>query len=688
MTPQTRSAPCGSADRQRSEEALRQSEDRFRSAMQHSPIGMALVAPDGRWLEVNPSLCKIIGYRSSELLALDAQSVTHPEDLHLVMEAIHELLEGRADNFEKEMRYIHKDGREIWVQMNVSLITNPDGAPRHFVTQIQDVTGRRQAEFSLRNYQSKLGLAMDMAKLGHWEYDIGTSRFTFDQSFYKLIGTTIAREGGMWMSAEDYSRRFIPPDEISVVANETDKAVASNDPHFTRQLEHGFIRADGSTGVMSVRFAIVKDDAGRTVSTYGLNQDITEQRRAGQQRQNLEDQLRQSQKMEALGTLAGGIAHDFNNILTGIMGHLQLAELDLPEGHPALAMVRESSTASKRARDLVARILSFSRLERADRTESTLGPIVLEAVQLLRASLPSKIEIRCGIDSDCHSVRCDVAQIHQVIINLGTNAAHAMDNKSGVLTVDLRAVEPSPELQERYPQVKSNHTVCLTLRDTGCGMDRVLLKRIFEPFFTTKAFGQGTGLGLAIVHAIIQHHNGAITVESEPGIGTTFSLYFPGVGGRPTSPPSSPRSTTAADLIPFGRGRNILLVDDEAAVRSFGGDVLSRLGFNPTVLGHPAMALEAFRGAPASFCAVISDLTMPDMTGLELARHVLEIRPDIPFILASGYLNLEANEKARQSGVKCIIAKPFAMHELAARLRSVLNEPPAPVPAQATQAPF
>jgi signal transduction histidine kinase/ActR/RegA family two-component response regulator len=404
--------------------------------------------------------------------------------------------------------------------------------------------------------------------------------------------------------------------------------------------------------------------------------DITERLQNEQKQKNLEEQLRQMQKMEALGTLAGGIAHDFNNILTGILGYLQLAEMDLPRGHPAYVALESADKASRRARDLVSRILSFSRLEKDNRAPASLGPVVFEAVQLLRVGIPGGIEVRTVIDPACPPVVFDPGQIHQVIMNLGTNSVHAMGAGGGVLSVELRPVAPSSALRERHPQVSAVHAVCLTLRDNGCGMDDAVLKRIFEPFYTTKTFGEGTGLGLAMVHAIMNSHKGAIVVESAPGAGTTFDLYFPQAPVEAKAPSPDSRPPRKGRFVPFGNDRGIMLVDDEDAVRNIAESLLKRFGFAPSTFALPVEALEAFKADPARFAVVISDLTMPEMTGLELAGHMLAIRPDTPIILTSGYLHQDVQQKARESGVKCVIKKPFDVHELMAQVRALLGDPP------------
>jgi CheY-like chemotaxis protein len=374
--------------------------------------------------------------------------------------------------------------------------------------------------------------------------------------------------------------------------------------------------------------------------------------------------------MEALGTLAGGIAHDFNNILTGILGNLQIAQMDLSKGHPSYPALESADHAAHRARALVARILSFSRPRQDNHAPGPLGPTVLEAVELLRAGLPGGMEI----DPNCANVDFDSGQIHQAIMNLGTNSAHAISDSGGAISISLRPVKPSQSLMDLHPQVTAAHSVCLSVRDNGSGIRPEVLKRMFEPFFTTKSFGQGTGLGLAMVHTIMTGHKGAIIVESSPGYGTRFDLYFPAAVDPTASAVPAYQTPRPGRLAPFGRNRQIMLVDDEDSVRLVGANLLKRLGFLPSAFARATDALDAFKAKPEDFCIVISDLTMPGMTGVELARHVLAIRTSIPFILTSGHLQVDARQSALQTGIRSVIAKPFEVDDLVRQIQSALGD--------------
>jgi two-component system cell cycle sensor histidine kinase/response regulator CckA len=514
------------------EEALRLSQDKFRSAMHHSPIGMAVVGPDGRWLEVNPALCKIVGYTRGELLVTNFQSITHPDDQETGMNLLRRMLERQIENFQMEKRYLHKDGHVVWAQLNISLAWNPDGTPRHFVAQIQDITERKRAE---------------------------------------------------------------------------------------------------------------------------------------EQRKKLEEQLRQAQKMEALGTLAGGTAHEFNNILGIIMGYSDLARMELGEGHPVARHLEEVLKASQRAKEVVQQILTFTRQQKDQRELILLHPIVADAVKLIRTTLPETVEIETDIAPGASAILGNPTQIHQVIINLCTNAWHAMKEGAGLIRIIQRTVTLDKSAAASHAALHPGPYVRLSIEDNGTGMDAPTLARIFEPFFTTKGPGKGTGLGLAVVHGILQAHDGAVVVQSQPGQGTTFHLYFPAELAVPVKNlPELPVSMLA------GAGQHILLVDDEAALAQAAILSLIRLGYRATGVHSAAEALKAFQQQPGAFDLVITDLTMPGMNGMDLANALHEIRPELPIILASGFGGLRTAHFARGPGRRLVLKKPFTTEVLARSVYQML----------------
>ncbi len=413
----------------------------------------------------------------------------------------------------------------------------------------------------------------------------------------------------------------------------------------------------------------LSDRSGTIVGVNMVVVDITARRRAEQERLALEGQLRQSQKMEALGTLAGGIAHDFNNVLTAIGGNAQLGLEDLPPEHPATVALREIRRGVERARDLVRRILAFSRPEQNVQRIIDVRPIAEEAIRLLRATEPKTIDIRLDAAPDLPQVRADATQIHQVLVNLGTNACDAMQRSGGVLTIRLRGVRTDSRLQALYPDITPGHYLRISVEDTGTGIEPAVLDRIFEPFFTTKPPGEGTGLGLSVVHGIMRGHHGGILVHSKVGEGTSFDLYLP-AATEPSERPDEPERA----LVPHaGEGERILYVDDEEQLVFLVTRMMERMGYRVRGMTHPREAIEAVRENPGGFDLIISDLGMPEMSGLDLAAQLIAIRADLPIIITSGYVRPEDKIKADRLGVRDIVLKPNTVAEMSELIRERLS---------------
>ena len=422
--------------------------------------------------------------------------------------------------------------------------------------------------------------------------------------------------------------------------------------HFINKKKNGTLYEEEAT------ISPVKNTSGEIINFVAVKRDVTEEMK-------LEDKLRQAQKMEAIGTLAGGIAHDFNNILSAIIGYTELEEYELPEGSKTQEKLREVLKAGRRAKDLVKQILTFSRQGDQERRPLQISHIVKEALKLLRASLPTTIEIRRNIEPDTGIIEADPTQIHQVLMNLCTNAAHAMNKKGGVLEVGIRNVEVENEgIGLEYPHVPPDHYVMLTIRDTGHGMSAGIVERIFDPYFTTKEKGEGTGLGLAVVHGIVKSYGGAITVYSEIGKGSTFNIYLP------ANEKKVEEEKETGDTIPTGHQR-ILFVDDEPSLVDIGRKMLGHLGHEVTVRTSSMEALEAFRNNPEKFDLVISDKTMPQMTGFDLAREIKQIRPDIPIILCTGFSDTTDSDKVKAMGISGLVMKPIVMREMAKTIKRV-----------------
>ncbi len=411
-----------------------------------------------------------------------------------------------------------------------------------------------------------------------------------------------------------------------------------------------------------VSAAPILDKQGRCTAITHFAKDITEQKR-------MAAQLQQAQKMQAIGTLAGGIAHDFNNILGAVLGYTDLALLDIPEENRSLReRLQAVLQAGMRAKGLVSQILAFSRQSETHRDPLEIGPIVKEALKLLRASLPATIEIRQEISRTPLTIVADPVQIHQVLMNLCANAFHAMQEQGGVLTVRLEEVAVDAKLAEGHPDLVPGPYVRLTVRDTGHGIESGVMARIFEPFFTTKEVGSGTGMGLAVVHGIVKEHGGAIVATSEVGQGTALEIYFPRYEVVRTA-------AVAAEKKPLPHGsERILLVDDEPMLAQLGAEILEQLGYTVTAFTSSVEALAAVKERMAEIDLVITDLTMPRLTGLELAKRLRQLRPDLPVLLYTGYSEAAVEEAAREIGIGRCLRKPLELCELALAVRALLDQ--------------
>ncbi|RPI99008.1 MAG: PAS domain S-box protein, partial [Desulfobacteraceae bacterium] len=394
--------------------------------------------------------------------------------------------------------------------------------------------------------------------------------------------------------------------------------------------------------------------------------DITARKRAERERASLEEKLRISQKMEAIGTLAGGIAHDFNNILSAIIGYAELADIDTRRESPVASSLTQILKAAFRARDLVRQILMFSRQSEVQFGPLQVNLIIKETLKLLRASLPATIQVRQDL-GDCGKILGDPTQVHPVVMNLCTNAYQAMGAEGGLLDISLASVDIDAGHLVQGETLQPVQYLKLSVRDTGHGIDPEILHRIFEPYYTTREKGAGTGLGLAVVHGIVKNHRGAIQASSQVGVGSTFDVYFPKVEDYSVESEAEPEEPV--------RGGNecILFVDDEPALEELGGRLLSGLGYEVVTRSSAWEALQLFKAKTMAFDLVITDMTMPQLTGEKLALEILRIRPEMPIILCTGFSEQINNERARSLGIRALVMKPFLKNEMARTIRRVLD---------------
>lgn len=426
-----------------------------------------------------------------------------------------------------------------------------------------------------------------------------------------------------------------------------------------------FVRKDGRVFLGETLNSEIRDDQGGLLGTLELIRDVSERLKVIRQQRQLEEQLRQSQKMAAIGTLAGGIAHDFNNLLAAILGYAELALLKLPPGGALQREIRQILKAGGKASELVNQILAFSRKETTKRIPIQPGVLIKEVIKLLRGTIPSTITIRERIAATDRMILANPTQLHQVVMNLCTNAFHAMEEQGGEMTLSLESVrKPLREKEEEREWIR------ISVADNGCGIEPATLERIFEPYFTTKPSGKGTGMGLAVVHGIVESHGGRIEVKSTVGQGTTVQVYFPVVAGVEAQRPRKEEQSLV------GGDESILVVDDEQMVADYLKGFLEQLGYRITICNDGSSALALFEHNPQAFDLVITDQTMPGKTGFEMARNMLALRPDLPIILCSGYSSALSPERVAKAGIREFMMKPVSLHDLAPVIRAVLPNRP------------
>jgi len=485
------------------------------------------------------------------------------------------------------------------------------------------------------------------------------SLYELNPKFAEICGRTVNEMIQTdWMS-------FTHPDDVQEDLDNMALLNAGRIPGFN--MDKRYIRPDGSFVWANMTIAPVSVEDAAHPRHLCMIEDITEQKEAAEEKKQLQDKLQQSQKMEAVGTLAGGIAHDFNNILAVILGNAELAADDISPGNPAGKSLKAIHQASIRAKDMVRQLLAFSRKSDEETKLLNMTPIVKESMKMLRSAVPTSIEFKQHISGDACNILGDAAQINQIMMNLVTNASHAMSQEGGLLEVTLEKVV----LQEETPCfdfiLSPGPHIRLKMRDTGKGIEPKILARIFDPYYTTKEVGKGTGMGLSVVHGIVKRHDGGILVESTPGEGTVFEIYFPALE-KMVAEEEKPEGEIK------GGSESILFVDDEESMVDLNHQRLTRLGYQVKSTTKPLEALEWFKADPDQFDVIITDMTMPHMTGDRLIKEILAIRPHMPTIICTGYSERMSAKEAEALGARRYIEKPMGVRDLASALRDVLEE--------------
>jgi PAS domain S-box-containing protein len=608
----------------------------------------------GEITDANDAFLNLTRYTREDLKAgrINWTAMTPPEYAELDRQALAELAAtGFCTPFDKE--FIRKDGTRLPIFIGAATF---EDNPAEGVCFLLDRTERVKSETVLRQSEQRFKALFNSAATGIANCTPQGHYLQANAAFCRMLGYTEDE-----LRARDFTQ-VTHPDDLAGNWQILNELLAGKRKSYV--LEKRYLKKSGDIVWTSQSVSAVYTAAGEISMLIIVSEDITERKR-------LEENFLQAQKMDAIGVLAGGIAHDFNNILAAISGYTELSRMKLtgnPEVRDHLGAVAQ---ATKRATELVRQILTFSRQEVPERKPVKLQPLVAEALTLLRATIPATIDITITIAPDAPTVLADATQIQQILTNLGTNAWHAMKDTLGQIQVNLEKIN----VDEAHAAVqKKLHTglyARLSVSDTGCGMDRGTLQKIFEPFFTTKPPGEGTGLGLSVVHGIMNSHDGAITVYSQPGEGTIFHLYFPAHNSEQFV------EVALTEAAPRGRGERILFVDDEEMLMQLGQKTLTELGYAVVTEKDPIAAMEMVRAEPARFALVITDETMPGMTGITLAGKLQQIRPDLPVILMTGYSQRLTAEKIEEAGIRQLLTKPTSVHTLGLAVHAALTRPKA-----------
>jgi PAS domain S-box-containing protein len=517
-------------------------------------------------------------------------------------------------------------------------------------------------ERALRESEERYALAMEGANDGHWDWDIAADRIFLSPKMKTLYGLNADRaidSRSAWLK-----QIVMHPDDVAPFEAAVKDHFSGRTPRY--ECEYRIRQPNGDWHWMLARGSCLRDAAGNPIRFVGSASDITAQRQAQADKEQLEGQLRQSQKMEAIGTMAGGIAHDFNNVLGAILGYGELAQQNSTAGSALRRYIDNVMHAAERARLLVQGILGFSRSGLGERTAVNVQSVVGETLELLKASLPDRIRLESRIDAGDAAVIGDATYLHQVAMNLCTNALQAMEH-GGVLGVTLERVDVNESRTLSRGTLGPGPYVRFAVSDTGSGIPPAVLERMFDPFFTTKSVGEGTGLGLSLVHGIVADLGGAIEVTTQDGLGTRFEIWLP-VAGEIAAPVAEKEPT-----MPHGAGEGIMIVDDERALVDLAEEITAALGYEPVGFTSSDAALGAFQAAPQRFAVVLTDESMPDMSGTELAGEIRRIRPAVPIIVMSGFGGAQLANRAADVGVQAVLRKPLRARELADALARALR---------------
>ncbi len=661
-------------ERKKVEKELQKERDINMTLLQTSPAFLVVISGEGKTIMMNHSMLSALGYTDKEVVGKDYIATFVPEHDREELSSVFRQIVIKGEATINENRILARDGREILVEWHGRPVYNSKGDFEYFFGMGTDITERRRAEANLREITELQKAILDSAVYAIISTTPEGIIRTFNPAAERMLGYSAQEMIGRLtlLSFHDQSeieqRAGIFAEELDMdIEPGFEVFVAKARRHLPNEHEWTYIHKGGSRIPVLLAVTALFNAEGEITGFLGIASDITARKYEEDIRKQLEEKLIQAQKMEAIGTLAGGIAHDFNNILSGIMGYSEIslkAVQDRPKVHQNIEQVLK---AAERAKDLVQQILAFSRKAAQEKKPIALAAITGEVVRFMRASLPTTIEITSQIEDTADVILADPTQMHQVLMNICTNAGQAMKETGGVLEVGLKEAVMDAGNLIHHPALKFGRYLELSVRDTGRGIPQKNLGRIFDPYFTTKEKGEGTGLGLAVVHGIVKDHSGEITVYSEVGKGTIFRVYLPVMEKQAES------AKEVEDVVLPGKGETILFVDDEEMIVTVNKQLLEILGYKVFTATDPLQAIEIFKEGHEDIDLVITDKTMPHMTGFDFIKEIRSLRADIPVIICSGFQEKEDMKKLADLRIGHLLTKPVKISVLAKAIREVLE---------------
>ena len=644
------------SERNRASDALLESERRFRGSFESASIGMALVALDGHFIEINPAFCELVGYSAEEMTSRRFQHITHPDDLARDLENVQRTLDGDFDSYQMEKRYVRSDGSEVWVMLSVTLVRGADGTPLHFVAHAQDIDARKRAderfvaaERRYRTLVEQLPLCMYIRSLDMTKPNIYVSPQVED-----ILGYPVSD----WLNDPNLVTRIMHPDDQERVLGEAAR-VRSGTGSFAE--EYRYLKPDGTVVWVQDEMHLVRDEQGEPLYVQGFVRDITERKLTEAERDRLRDELLHAQRLEALGRLAGGVAHDFNNMLTAIRGYAELLVADPNAPSSMRDNAHRIVQATEQAADLPRQLLAFGRKQILEAAIVNLNDVV-SSIRGLLEHVSGAITVGIAPTAANPWAFADRSQLEQALVNLALNASDAMPSGGRLEVATANVTIDEDDAIE--PEARPGSYVVIRVTDTGIGMDDETRRRAFEPFFTTKADKEGSGLGLSSVYGTVAQSGGFVLLETEVDVGTTFSLYLP-VAAAPVE----------------ARSRTILLAEDEEIVRDLTTQILKNAGYDVLAAGDGDEALVLYEEHRDDIDGVVTDIVMPGLGGRGLARQIREHDAELPIVFISGH-HEETPETLQLGTGAALLQKPFSVDALVDAVGRLVGAHPAPAPVE------